>query len=422
MHVLFAALLLHHWLLAGDLHVEPGPGGTVPAAYAHDTNWALLDSTVAQMRSQDPDPKVVILAGDFLAHRFPRNVPLAEQTMRRIVRTFDAAFPHAQFLIVPGNNDDPCGDYRVTPGGPYFASLAHLWAPLVNRNGAAPDFEKTFAQFGWYTARLPDGLRAFALDSVYWSIVYRSCANYHPDAPQRELAWLAQSLSALPAKSRALIVLHIPPGVDAHSTLLAHRLLVVPFMRDDFSQTFTRVLAQHADAIAFAVSGHTHRDDFRSLGNVPMLLAPAVSPVYDNNPTFLRLDVSDDGTLQDYQPFYYDEWSGDWQSEPSFDRTFGVRAFTTPALAAIHERLRRDPDLRSSWARWFMSGSGDREIRSDTWRSYWCAQTELTAGYIDCAGLQRRVELLPVAAGVGALVLVVLVFLAVRLGRRRRRA
>lgn len=420
MHLLFAALLLHHWLLATDLHVEPGPGGTVAATYEHDTNWVLLDSTVAQMRAADPAAQVVILPGDFLAHHFPRNVPLAERTMSRIARTFDRAFPHAQFLIVPGNNDDPCGDYRATPGSPYFAYLAHLWAPLVNRNGAAPAFEKDFAKTGSYVARLPGGLRAIALDSVYWSIVYRSCGNYHSDA-QRELAWFTQSLDALPAKSRAVVLMHIPPGVDAHSTLITHRLLVVPFMREDFAESFTRTLAHHAGVIAFAIAGHTHRDDFRSLGNVPMLLAPSVSPVYDNNPAFLRLDVGEDGTLQDYQPFFYDEWSGDWESESSFDQTFGVQAFTVPALTTIHERLRTDRDLRARWARWFMAGTGYREISSGTWRSYWCAQTELTPGYIECAGLRRRVELLPLAAGVAAVVLISLAFLALRLGRARRR-
>lgn len=423
MHVLLAAILLvNHWLLATDLHVEPGPGGNVPASYEHDTNWALLNSTVAQMRAAEPNPKVVILSGDFLAHHFPRNAPLAERTMSRIVRTFNAAFPHAQFIIVPGNNDDPCGDYRATPGSPYFASIAHLWAPLVNRNGAAPDFEKSFAQYGWYSARLPNGLRAFALDSVYWSIVYRRCANYHPDAPQRQFTWFAQSLRSLPAKSRAVVVMHIPPGVDAHSTIIAHRLLVVPFMREDYSKSFTRILEQHASAIAFAISGHTHRDDFRSLGNVPILLAPSVSPVYDNNPAFLRLDLGEDGTLQDYQPFFYDQWDGDWQAEGSFDKTFGVQAFTAPALDAIHERLRSDPDLRSRWARWFMAGSGYREISTGTWRYYWCAQTELAPGFVDCAGLQRRVALLPIAAGVAIAVLIaVFAFLALRLGRARRR-
>ena len=423
MHLLFAVLLLHHWLLATDLHVEPGPGETTPSVYQTDTNWALLDSTVAQMRTADPDPGVVILAGDFLAHHFPRNVALAERTMSRIARTFNKAFPHAQFIIVPGNNDDPCGDYRATPASPYFAYIAHLWAPLVNRNGAAPQFEKNFGQYGWYTARLPGGIRAVALDSVYWSFAYRPCGNYHRDAAQRQLSWFARILGALPAKTRAIVVTHMPPGVDPHSTLLTHRLLIVPFWRADVSTSFARVLTKHSASIAFAVTGHMHRDDFRLLGGVPILVAPSVSPVYDNNPAFLRLDVAQDGTLQDYQPFFYNEWSGAWQREATFDQTFGVHAFTAATLASIHARLRDDPQLRARWAWMFTTASGYREIVSGTWRTYWCAQTELGSAFVDCAGLQRRIEVLPIAAGVaGALVLVLIALGVVRLGQARRRA
>lgn len=423
MHVLFAALLLRHWLVATDLHVEPGRSGPVPAVYGKDANWALLDSTVAQMRKADPAPPVVILSGDFLAHHFPRNAVLAERTMTRIARTFDAAFPHAQFVIVPGNNDDPCGDYRATPGSAYFRYIAHVWAPLVDRGGAAPDFEKDFGEYGWYAARLPDGLRALALDSVYWSVVYRRCANYHPDAPQRELRWFAQSLERLPGRTRALVVMHIPPGVDPHSTLITHRLLIVPFLREAVSNVFAHILSQHANAIGFVIAGHTHRDDFRLFGNVPMLLAPSISPVYDNNPAFLRLDVAANGSLQDYRPFYYDERSGRWRAGRSFDETFGVRAFSAPALASIHARLAVDSDLRARWARMFVSQSGEREVTSGTWRTYWCAQNELAAGFVVCAGLGRRVELLPVAAGAAAaLVIAGLALLAVRLGRGRTRA
>lgn len=422
MHLLFVVLLLRHWLLATDLHVEPGAGRPVPSHYSRDTNWALLDSTVAQMRKADPAPEVVILPGDFLAHQFPHDVPLAERTMARIVRTFDSAFPHAQFVIVPGNNDDPCGDYRATPGSPYFAYIAKLWAPLVNRNGAAPDFEKRFAQYGWYSARLPGHVRVLALDSVYWSLIYRRCGNYHRDPSRRELQWLAQSLSALGANGRAIVVMHNPPGVDPHSTLIAHRLLVVPYLREDMSAALTRILSEHARSIAFAVAGHTHRDDFRLLGGVPLLLAPSVSPVYDNNPAFLRLDVGAGGTLRDYQPFFYDEWSESWEHENSFDQAFGVEAFSAASLAAIHASLLTNSDVRARWARRFMTDSGDREIDSSTWRTYWCAQTKVGNAYVACAGLQRRVALLPIAAGAAvALVLAGVALLAVRLGRGRRR-
>lgn len=423
MHLLFAALLLRHWLLASDLHVEPRPGAPYPSYYKQDTNWTLFDSTVAQMRAEDPNPQVVILSGDFLAHSFPHSVPVAEATMSRIARTFNAAFPHAQFVIVPGNNDDPCGDYRATPGSPYFKYLAHLWAPMVNRNGAAPDFEREFGQYGWYRARLPLAhLRVLALDSVYWSIVYRRCANYHPDAPQREMTWLQNSLDALPAAAKAVIVMHIPPGVDPVSTLMTHRLLVVPFIQDQRATAFVRDTGARKDRIAFEIAGHMHRDDFRLFDGVPLLMAPSVSPIYRNNPAFLRLDLASDGTLADYQPFYFDIRSGKWNKERSFDQTYGVQGFTAKNLAAVHDRLGNDAPLRERWSAIFVADSRYRYINGYSWRTYWCAQTQLVGTFAGCAGVKRRTELLPIAAGIAVVLLVGgLALLAVRLGRQRAR-
>lgn len=413
MHLLFAVLLLGHWLLASDLHVEPEPGAPVAAPYGDDTNWALFDSTVKAMHRADPNPQVVILSGDFLEHHFPHDSVLAERTMARIAGTFNAAFPHAQFIIVPGNNDDPCGDYRATPGDPYFNSLARIWAPLVNRGGAAPDFERDFGDRGWYSARLPlKGMRAFALDSVYWSVLYHGCGYEWPGAPKLELQWLSSALRGLPKNVRAMLVMHIPPGVDPHSTLIAHRLLVVPFLHADLDAQFVRILSSQSRRIAFAIAGHMHRDDFRILGGVPLLIAPSVSPIYDNDAAFLRLDVASDGTLQNYTPYMFDHWSNAWYAGDSFDATFGVNSFTAPALTSLHARLRTDEALRAKWALLVMSGSHYREITSGNWTTYWCAQTEIGNAYVTCAGLGRRLTVLPIVAGiVVALVLALLAWL-----------
>lgn len=416
-------MLLGHWLLAGDLHVEPGYSKPYPSELGADTNWALLDSTVRQMQAADAHPAVVILTGDFLAHRFPDNVPLAERTMARIVRAFDRAFPRAQFVIVPGNNDDPCGDYRTTAGTRYFAYVAHLWAPLVNRNGAAPEFERTFAHYGWYRARSPlHGVEFLALNSVYWSIVYRQCGALPFDPAQQQLKWLQRTLGATSPGQRAVLVMHIPPGVDAHSTYLTHRLLVVPFWRPGITDRFVNLLQQRHSAVAFAIAGHVHRADFRFFGGVPIVITPSISPIYDNNPAFLRLDVSPAGELLNFTPIYYDDMLGEWQTASSFDRTFGIQSFSAPDLAWLHERLADDARLRAEWSRLYVAYSQKREITHSTWRAYWCAQTKTGSAFVDCAGLEERVELLPVAAGVAGVALIALAaFAGVRLGRRRAR-
>jgi sphingomyelin phosphodiesterase acid-like 3 len=401
MHLFLAALLLSHWLVASDLHVEPADANSAISYYGADSNWALFDSAVSAMRREEPHPAVVVLSGDFLAHHFPRNLAVAEATMTRIVRAFDAAFPNAQFLIVPGNNDDPCGDYRATPGDPYFRYIAHLWAPLVNRHGAAPDFERSFGRTGRYTARLPGGVRAIALDSVSWSIVYRPCSGAESGA-QPELQWFEQTMRGLPSNSRAIVFLHIPPGVDAHSTLVTHRLLLVPFWAAGDAERFAHVLSTRARNVAFVLAGHLHADDFRIVGGLPMLIAPSISPVYGSNPAFLRLDVQADGTLRDYTIVDFDEDAQRWETDGTFDGLYGVTSFTAGQLTRLHDRIATDARVRAVWGRTIMSGSGNREIDSGTWRSYWCAQTALPSAYPACAQITSRVEAFSAAVLAGA--------------------
>src|SRR5690242_17631762 len=72
MHLFFAVLLAltQQWLVVSDLHVEPFDSSPEPSYYGSDSNWALVDATIAQMRQAEPNPAVVVISGDFLAHHF----------------------------------------------------------------------------------------------------------------------------------------------------------------------------------------------------------------------------------------------------------------------------------------------------------------------------------------------------------------
>ena len=435
MHLLFAVLLAltQPWLVVSDLHIEPFDNAPTPAANGADTNWALFKSTIAQMRRTEPGPRVVVIPGDFLAHHFGSviaaanshsSVAAAAQTeMTRIERAFATAFPHAQFLIALGNNDDPCGDYSTAPNTAYLSSVARIWAPLVNRNGAAPDFVREFSHAGYYTARLPfKNGRAVVLDDVYWSLVFHGCGRASGDIPAQQLAWLSREISGQSA-ARNVVLMHIPPGIDENSTLLARRFINVPYLRGAYEAQFERIISSGLPRIPFIIAGHMHQNEFRLAGGAPVLVAPAVSPIYYSNPAFLRLEVREDGTLADYQQFAYDEDAGRWMQVLDFNRAFGVDAFTAASVQAIHERLASDPSLRQTWSSAMVGGSPHVRADWQTWRAFWCAQTFSASGYAACAGDQRRAAVLPIAAALlAALVLLALVALALRLATQHRRA
>ncbi len=419
------ALILQRWLVVNDIHLDAfSKRGIV---YGTDTTPALWRSALRAMRADVPDPRVVVLGGDMLTHEFAQRARAAGEapeasalgSMRTIAGDLDQAFPRAQFLFALGNNDDFCGDYRSEAGGAYQMQLARIWAPLVDRGGAAPAFVAQFSNGGYYTARLP--IRhgeAIVLNSVFWSIVYSGgCASRPHDPGAAELSWLDNRLTQLPPDANATMLLHIPPGYDPQSTATTvHRLIAIPFLTPHSNAGLLRLIAGHARQLRVILAAHTHRYDFRVAGGVPTLIASSLSPVYHNNPAFYVLDVDAAGEVHDVHPYVYNPDTGAWDREPSFDAMYGTRAFTAAALSAIAARLRSDAQLRAVWRAAYNAWSPYPSGVGPDWRPYACAQTQLDGGYAACAGTATRSR----AAVIIALLVVALAILLVWATMNRR--
>jgi hypothetical protein len=412
MHLVLA-LVMQHWLVVNDIHLDPfSKAGVV---YGSDTTSVLWEATVRAMRAKDPDARVILLGGDMLAHHFTEHASAANKpleasalaTVRTIAGDLDAAFPHAQFLVALGNNDDPCGDYRSETGGAFQTALARIWAPLVNRDGAAPDFLTRFSHGGYYTARLPIGsARAIVLNSVDWSILYGGgCYSHTRDPSGAEFSWLQHELDDLPSGEAAIALMHIPPGYDPRGTELVHRAFAVPFLRPSSNSRLLQLFAAHASALRFVIGAHTHRYDFRLPGGVPMVIASSISPIYRNNPAFFVLDVAGDGTLRDVHPYVYDPGTQDWIAEPSFSSMYGIHGITSGTLTTVADRIRNDAATRAPWQLAYNAWGTDGRMGSN-WMLYACAQTELESGYAACAGTVNRTRVLVLVA-VGVLICVI---------------
>ena len=397
------------WLVVSDIHLDPFVVGPNEALFGSDTNAALFRSALSAMKRAVPNPEVVLLPGDFFAHNFGRRVShhgrgrsVVEEsvrTMQFVAAAFGEAFPRARFAIALGNNDSPCGDYRTAFGSPYMAAAARAWAPLVNRNGAVPGFEASFARDGHYTMLLPlHGMRLVVIDDVSLALLYLgNCGAYRPNGAQNELAWLQAQLSASAPGTRNVVMMHVPPGYDAMSTARTQGFVPWPFLETSVNSQLLSVLSAPENRVAYAISGHAHRFDFRLDGDVPILVFGSISPIYHNNPAFYALEVRDDGSVHDIRTYVFDEWTQTWQPPRSFDAKWGVSTIDAASLAGVHARLKSQPAMRRAWdaaasgwpSNWRLAWGAWKR----SWRIPWCAQTELSGGFIQCTGLAPRMWL-----------------------------
>lgn len=418
-----AAASADPWLFVSDIHLDPANTSAQPVPLGSDTNEALLRSALAAMHRVAPHPPVVVIGGDFLAHDF--DYRLAVPTMRHIARLFDATFPQAQFVIALGNEDSGCADYAVVPNSGFLDAAAAAWAPLVNRRGAAPHFRETFARDGSYVARLPlPGLQAVVIDDVFWSPRYHPC-GLAPNASQRALSELR---AALAGGARSLVMVHIPPGIDAFSTArYGHQLVVVPFLDSSARAGFEQVLTAPGAHVPFAIAGHVHRFSYRIVNAtspraVPMLVLPSISSIFLNAPAFVLADVAPDGTLQRAREIAYD---GSAWNDIGGTETLGVSPFSVPQLASLQSRLEQDESLRARFDKLYTGGARRPEINWSNWRVYLCAADHLGATpFRSCTG-QPGVGVFTrrgiIAMAAGALALAALATLVVLAMRRRRR-
>jgi hypothetical protein len=127
-------------------------------------------------------------------------------------------------------------------------------------------------------------------------------------------------------------------------------------------------------------------------GGVPLLIVPALSPIFENAPMFLTARPSSDGVLERIVEYAFDGQT--WHAEDA-SRELGLPRLTGPALTDLERRLDAEPALRSVFARLY-DGGAPPEITPANWRGYRCAISALTdSGYRHCLG-ERGVGFLTV--------------------------
>lgn len=142
-------------------------------------------------------------------------------------------------------------------------------------------------------------------------------------------------------------------------------------------------------ALRISIAGHTHADDFRVIyghDSVPataILITPAISPLFGNNPGFkvLTYDSATMGLLN-YRTQYLpiDQLATVWTREYDFQQAYNVSGGINPmTLSKLRMRIAGDSAYRSRYIRYYsVSNPTSKEITATNWLAFWCGMGNLS--------------------------------------------
>ena len=171
------------------------------------------------------------------------------------------------------------------------------------------------------------GVRIVSLNSIFLSQKYQplssaeGCKPVPSTAAADLMAWLDHELAAAAqAHEKVWLMFHIPPGIDGYATAMKRKKLmtggaadnadtcsqsIVPDVGDQSGRRSSmRCWPKYHDTVMASFAAHTHSDDFRVMGQEFVLMNPAISPVYSQNPGFRVVSYRGDGTLTDQSTYY----------------------------------------------------------------------------------------------------------------------
>jgi hypothetical protein len=421
-----------HFLVISDLHfnpfadpslfpalaARPAPewGEVLDSSLIHgvsqlgsDTNYVLLESCFAAVLRRCPRPDFILFPGDSLAHNWkaqydklaPRSSDEAPEayrdftgkTIEFLVLQFRKHFPDIPILPALGNEDAFCGDYEVQPSGPFLAMFAKAWLELPGSSLDRDAFLSSFSQGGHYTMRLPPLFkhRIIVVNSVFFSKTYKNACGVKTETPGEDgMRWLATKLDqASRAGERVWLVMHIPAGINDYNTVRDEQDLgPVEFWKSTYIKRFVALAEKYRSTIQFAISGHTHMDDFRIIGNGPAQIAvnklvPSISPIFRNNPGFQVFHYDrTSGAMTNYQTYYLANLSTagaattlehlEWKTEYDFLSAYGQRALDVEAVTSIARGLQTSGSIQDTYLR-FYSVSGPPAFDKRMLPTYSCA-------------------------------------------------
>lgn len=365
-----------------------------PAQYHHDTNYALLLSSLAAAKkvAEENQIQFTFLLGDLLGHdykvyfrRYSQDKSdaaykeFARKTLSFLTQKLVTAFPTTDVYLVAGNNDSYQYDYTSTPNGPFFADTAITWSSLIKNPKNRASMQNQFKHAGYYAIDLPNlKIKLIALNTNLFS--YKARGKGVPEAALQELNWLHNQLQQVKEhQQKAFILMHIPDGIDIYKSPRLHLFRILQLWRSNYIDKFKNEISQFSPQISAIFAGHLHSDWFHILTfdvdnkeqEVPFFGTPSISPVFGNNPGFKVYTYSvTHERLEDYVAYYYPV-----SGKRSWDVAYGINQIYKPDCYVCPTEDKEDAIKESaSLAAVHKIITTPKQTNPSLWRpAYWCA-------------------------------------------------
>jgi sphingomyelin phosphodiesterase acid-like 3 len=392
-----------------------------------DTSYGLFASALNEMKTHVSDAHFITVSGDLMAHKFdckfqtlfPKATAadytrFSEKTIAFVVTQLQNVAGSVPVYAALGNNDSDCGDYHLSANSDFLKGIGETITatlPKAERKAALDSFAET----GSYSVSLPAPMahaRLIVLDDLFLSKNYASCPNYAgPSGESLQLAWLAGQLAAArTAHEKVWVMAHLPPGVDAYSTLKKGACTHAPTMvlatpgaaKPD---ALTDALLDAADVIQLGIFAHTHEDEIKLLEKqpgiaaqpkqaaIPVKLVPSISPINGNLPSITVAEIDPaTATLVDYKVIAGSQTVA-WTKQYDYAADYGEASFSADAVKDLVTKFAADSSGKDrasqNYIRNFITGK-QSPLLSLAWPAYVCTMTTETASdFTKCACAQK---------------------------------
>ena len=378
---------------------------TDPSTWGSDTNYPLFARSLAAIGERQQAASVAIFTGDILRHDFASTFyelsgtedeeemqAFANKTVAFFVSQVRASLGATPVLFCLGNND-AYADYDIEPNGAFLANTAEVfYADFIGSAAESDAFLATYRAGGYYSAApLGAGLRVIALNTVLFS---KNAVGNVTAAAEEELGWFENELAtASAAGERVWILLHVPPGINIHSTRSrvssdGHISSASLFWEPEYQAQFLASLDAHADIIDWMLGGHTHMDEYR-LPVEALDITPAISPIDGNDPGFRVFSIpAGSFAPTDYAAYTYSLslLPASFSKYYTFSTAYALSGDLSALLAQLDPLLVSDPGRQGTYRDNYYSGHDAANLITDlNWPVSWCGIAEMTEqAMIDC--------------------------------------